>query len=70
MSEEDHGSLPDGGVEQHDLHGPPLLLAEGGGGGLRVAEGQASWYTLSGVVDRDSHPEVSTTTVTWLIKFN
>lgn len=52
MGEEDHGSLPDGGLEQPEmgLHGFPLLLAEVGGGGqhqqddmgLWVAEGETS----------------------------
>lgn len=34
MCEEDNGSLPDGGLEESELllHGPPLHLAEGGGG--------------------------------------
>ena len=56
MGEEDHGSMPDGGLEQTELglHGPPLLCAEGGGGGqhqqddmgLCVAEGQGSAQLL------------------------
>lgn len=56
MSEEDHSSLPDGGLEQSELglHGPPLLRAKGGGGGqhqqddmgLWLAEGHASAQIL------------------------
>ncbi len=52
MGEEDHGSLPDGGLEPSELglHGLPLPLAEAGGDGqhqqddmgLWVAEGQTS----------------------------
>lgn len=52
MGEEDHGSLPDGGLEWSELglHGLPLLSAKGGDCaqhqqddvGLGVAEGQTS----------------------------
>ncbi len=52
MGEEDHCTVPDEGLEQHELgrHGVPLLVAKGGGDGqhqqdevgLWVAEGQTS----------------------------
>lgn len=50
MCEEDHGSLPDGVLEESELslHGIPLHLVEGGGGGddqqddVWVAESESS----------------------------